>query len=142
MTDAGDTTPKPRKLHVKSFGCQMNVYDSQRMADLMAREGYTETARADEGDAVLEGIARVIGAGVQGYRAELALRASNADVDVAALANRLAVFGLTPAALSVGILRPVTGAPVGEPILRFSFLLLDDDDDAIARLTAREGAVR
>ncbi|MGD9769758.1 MAG: MiaB/RimO family radical SAM methylthiotransferase, partial [Pseudolabrys sp.] len=53
MTDAGDPTPKPRKLHVKSFGCQMNVYDSQRMADLMAREGYTETARADDADLVI-----------------------------------------------------------------------------------------
>jgi len=53
MTDAGDTPQKPRKLHVKSFGCQMNVYDSQRMADLMAREGYTETARADDADLVI-----------------------------------------------------------------------------------------
>ena len=33
-----------RKLHVKSFGCQMNVYDSQRMADMLAREGYVEAA--------------------------------------------------------------------------------------------------
>ena len=31
-----------RKVHVKSFGCQMNVYDSHRMADLLAREGYAE----------------------------------------------------------------------------------------------------
>ena len=26
-----------RKLHIKSYGCQMNVYDSQRMTDTMAR---------------------------------------------------------------------------------------------------------
>ncbi|MEA3021691.1 MAG: hypothetical protein QOK01_543, partial [Alphaproteobacteria bacterium] len=25
-----------RKLHIKSYGCQMNVYDSQRMTDMMA----------------------------------------------------------------------------------------------------------
>jgi len=25
-----------RKVHIKSFGCQMNVYDSQRMADTLA----------------------------------------------------------------------------------------------------------
>jgi tRNA-2-methylthio-N6-dimethylallyladenosine synthase len=33
----------PRKLHIKSFGCQMNVYDSNRMADVLAREGFIET---------------------------------------------------------------------------------------------------
>jgi tRNA-2-methylthio-N6-dimethylallyladenosine synthase len=33
----------PRKLHIKSYGCQMNVYDSSRMADVLAREGYVET---------------------------------------------------------------------------------------------------
>ena len=32
-----------RKLYVKSFGCQMNVYNSQRMADTLAPEGYVET---------------------------------------------------------------------------------------------------
>ncbi len=42
-----------RKLHVKSFGCQMNVYDSQRMADTLAREGFTETAGAGEADLVI-----------------------------------------------------------------------------------------
>src|SRR6202050_499831 len=42
-----------RKLYVKSFGCQMNVYDSQRMADTLAPLGSAETATADEGDLVL-----------------------------------------------------------------------------------------
>ena len=43
----------PRKLFVKSFGCQMNVYDSRRMADTLAPEGYVETARADDADLVI-----------------------------------------------------------------------------------------
>ncbi|MFO1096781.1 MAG: tRNA (N6-isopentenyl adenosine(37)-C2)-methylthiotransferase MiaB [Xanthobacteraceae bacterium] len=43
----------PRKLHVKSFGCQMNVYDSQRMADTLAREGYIETAAPEEADLLI-----------------------------------------------------------------------------------------
>ena len=42
-----------RKLHVKSFGCQMNVYDSHRMADAMAREGYAETSAPDEADLLI-----------------------------------------------------------------------------------------
>jgi len=42
-----------RKLYVKSFGCQMNVYDSQRMADTLAAEGYVETGRAEDADLVI-----------------------------------------------------------------------------------------
>jgi tRNA-2-methylthio-N6-dimethylallyladenosine synthase len=42
-----------RKLHIKSFGCQMNVYDSQRMADTLAPSGYVETAAAEHADLVI-----------------------------------------------------------------------------------------
>jgi tRNA-2-methylthio-N6-dimethylallyladenosine synthase len=42
-----------RKVHIKSFGCQMNVYDSHRMADTLAVEGYTETACPDDADIVI-----------------------------------------------------------------------------------------
>jgi tRNA-2-methylthio-N6-dimethylallyladenosine synthase len=44
---------EPRRLYVKSFGCQMNVYDSQRMADTLAPEGFVETASADDADLVI-----------------------------------------------------------------------------------------
>jgi len=44
---------KPRKVHVKSFGCQMNVYDSHRMADTLVPAGYSETARPEEADLVI-----------------------------------------------------------------------------------------
>ena len=44
---------RPRKVHVKSFGCQMNVYDSHRMADTLAPAGFTETALADDADLVI-----------------------------------------------------------------------------------------
>ena len=42
-----------RKLYVKSFGCQMNVYDSQRMADTLAPAGYVETATAEQADLII-----------------------------------------------------------------------------------------
>src|SRR5665811_921765 len=44
---------RPRKVHVKSFGCQMNVYDSNRMADSLAGAGYSETAEASDADLVI-----------------------------------------------------------------------------------------
>ena len=43
----------PRKLYVKSFGCQMNVYDSHRMADLLAPDGYVETGAPDDADLII-----------------------------------------------------------------------------------------
>jgi tRNA-2-methylthio-N6-dimethylallyladenosine synthase len=42
-----------RKLHIKSYGCQMNAYDSLRMADMLAPDGYVETAEAGEADLVV-----------------------------------------------------------------------------------------
>src|SRR6476646_4143472 len=42
-----------RKLYIKSFGCQMNVYDSQRMADTLAPEGYVETAAVEDADLII-----------------------------------------------------------------------------------------
>src|SRR3954447_1295997 len=43
----------PRKLYVKSYGCQMNAYDSHRMADLLAPEGYVETAGPEDADLII-----------------------------------------------------------------------------------------
>jgi tRNA-2-methylthio-N6-dimethylallyladenosine synthase len=43
---------EPRKLYIKSFGCQMNVYDSHRMADSLAGF-YRETDRPDDADLVV-----------------------------------------------------------------------------------------
>src|SRR5260370_16218738 len=45
---------KPRsKLHFKSYGCQMNVYDAQRMVDTLAPEGFVETSSVDDADLVI-----------------------------------------------------------------------------------------
>jgi len=43
----------PRKLHIKSYGCQMNVYDAQRMVDTLAPEGFVETVNAEDADLVI-----------------------------------------------------------------------------------------
>ncbi len=43
----------PRKLHIKSYGCQMNVYDAQRMVDTLAGEGFVETSTVDDADLVI-----------------------------------------------------------------------------------------
>ena len=33
------TRPSPKTFQIKSFGCQMNVYDGERMAGLLEAEG-------------------------------------------------------------------------------------------------------
>jgi tRNA-2-methylthio-N6-dimethylallyladenosine synthase len=42
-----------KKVFVKSFGCQMNVYDSQRMSDVAADQGYRPTAEIEDADLVI-----------------------------------------------------------------------------------------
>ncbi|XSG81576.1 MAG: tRNA (N6-isopentenyl adenosine(37)-C2)-methylthiotransferase MiaB [Methyloligella sp. ZOD6] len=46
-------TRKTHKLHVKTFGCQMNVYDSERMAEALAPAGYALTEDMNEADLVI-----------------------------------------------------------------------------------------
>src|SRR6187455_2806852 len=43
----------PKKLHITSFGCQMNAYDAERMAEALAGQGYEETANIEEAELVI-----------------------------------------------------------------------------------------
>src|SRR6476619_7580854 len=49
-----ETPQVTRKLYIRTFGCQMNEYDSDRMADVLAAsEGLTRTDRPDDADVIL-----------------------------------------------------------------------------------------
>ncbi|WP_420861020.1 tRNA (N6-isopentenyl adenosine(37)-C2)-methylthiotransferase MiaB [Algirhabdus cladophorae] len=43
----------PKKLYIKTYGCQMNVYDSERMVEALGGQGYVETKSPDEADMIL-----------------------------------------------------------------------------------------
>jgi len=44
----------PRKVYIRTFGCQMNEYDSDKMADVLAAaEGYTLTDKPEDADVIL-----------------------------------------------------------------------------------------
>ena len=42
-----------KKLYIKTFGCQMNVYDSERMMGALAKDGYSATDTPDDADLIL-----------------------------------------------------------------------------------------
>lgn len=42
-----------KKLYIKTYGCQMNVYDSNKMLDLLAAFGYEETSVMEEADLII-----------------------------------------------------------------------------------------
>ncbi len=44
---------KARRVFIKTYGCQMNVYDSERIADVLAAEGYGAAERAEDADLIL-----------------------------------------------------------------------------------------
>jgi tRNA-2-methylthio-N6-dimethylallyladenosine synthase len=45
--------PPPKTYRVKSFGCQMNVYDGERMAELLADKGLTAAPEGQDADLVV-----------------------------------------------------------------------------------------
>ncbi|HYJ58355.1 MAG TPA: tRNA (N6-isopentenyl adenosine(37)-C2)-methylthiotransferase MiaB [Methyloceanibacter sp.] len=52
MTGAPNT-PQRKKVHIKTFGCQMNAYDSERMAESLEAQGYAQTEDGEDADLVI-----------------------------------------------------------------------------------------
>ncbi|WP_226552684.1 tRNA (N6-isopentenyl adenosine(37)-C2)-methylthiotransferase MiaB [Celeribacter naphthalenivorans] len=48
-----ETPSNTKKLFIKTYGCQMNVYDSERMAEALGGSGYTEVSSPEEADMIL-----------------------------------------------------------------------------------------
>ena len=46
-------TSAPKSFRVKSFGCQMNVYDGERMAELLGANGMTAAGEGEDADLVV-----------------------------------------------------------------------------------------
>jgi tRNA-2-methylthio-N6-dimethylallyladenosine synthase len=54
MSDSDSNAgPSPKKLFIKTYGCQMNVYDSERMAESLGTQGYVTTDVAADADMIL-----------------------------------------------------------------------------------------
>ncbi len=53
LVPTADKAAETRKVFVKSFGCQMNVYDSTRMVDSLSSAGFAETPSVEDADLVI-----------------------------------------------------------------------------------------
>ncbi|HKK34752.1 MAG TPA: tRNA (N6-isopentenyl adenosine(37)-C2)-methylthiotransferase MiaB [Paracoccaceae bacterium] len=75
-----------RKLFVRTYGCQMNVYDSERMAGVMAAEGYETTDRPEDADLILLNTCHIREKAAEKVYSELGrlkpLKAANPDLRI------------------------------------------------------------
>src|SRR5471032_2114587 len=106
----------PRKLHIKSYGCQMNVYDAQRMVDTLAPEGFVETPSVDDADLVILNTCHIREKASEKVYSELGrLRAVKDDAARNGREMRIAVAGCVAQAEGEEIIRhaPVVDVVVG-----------------------------
>ncbi len=78
------TTPK--SLFIKTYGCQMNVYDSERMAEALAPEGYVQTDTPEGADMILLNTCHIREKAAEKIYSELGrlkpLKAENPDLKI------------------------------------------------------------
>jgi tRNA-2-methylthio-N6-dimethylallyladenosine synthase len=106
----------PRKLHIKSYGCQMNVYDAQRMVDALAPEGFVETASAEDADLVILNTCHIREKASEKVYSELGrLRVARDEAARGGRQMRIAVAGCVAQAEGEEIIRraPVVDVVVG-----------------------------
>jgi tRNA-2-methylthio-N6-dimethylallyladenosine synthase len=106
----------PRKLHIKSYGCQMNVYDAQRMVDTLAPEGFVETASAEDADLVILNTCHIREKASEKVYSELGrLRVAKDEAARNGRDMRIAVAGCVAQAEGAEIIRraPVVDVVVG-----------------------------
>src|SRR3954469_4382373 len=106
----------PRKLHIKSYGCQMNVYDAQRMVDTLAAGGFVETAAVDDADLVILNTCHIREKASEKVYSELGrLRAAKENAARAGRDMNIVVAGCVAQAEGAEIIRraPVVDVVVG-----------------------------
>jgi tRNA-2-methylthio-N6-dimethylallyladenosine synthase len=106
----------PRKLHIKSYGCQMNIYDAQRMVDMLADDGFAETANVDDADLVILNTCHIRERAAEKVYSELGrLRLAKEEAARQGRQMRIAVAGCVAQAEGDEIIRraPVVDVVVG-----------------------------
>ncbi len=105
-----------KRVFIKSYGCQMNVYDATRMADALAPEGYAETADMAEADLVILNTCHIREKAAEKVYSELGrVRALKAEAKASGRDVTVAVAGCVAQAEGGEIVRraPVVDLVVG-----------------------------
>ena len=105
-----------KKVFVKSYGCQMNVYDAERMADVLAPEGYSETQAVEEADLVVLNTCHIREKAAEKVYSELGrVKALKRERAGAGLDTKVVVAGCVAQAEGAEIMRraPVVDVVVG-----------------------------
>ena len=75
-----------KKLYIKTYGCQMNVYDSERMSEALGGAGYVETKTPDDADMILLNTCHIREKAAEKIYSELGrykgLKAENPDLKI------------------------------------------------------------
>ncbi|MCW1951194.1 MAG: tRNA (N6-isopentenyl adenosine(37)-C2)-methylthiotransferase MiaB [Octadecabacter sp.] len=118
----------PKKLFIKTYGCQMNVYDSERMAESLGTKGYVTTDTADDADMILLNTCHIREKAAEKIYSELGrlkpLKAKNPDL-------KIGVAGCVAQAEGAEIMtrQPMVDLVVGPQ----SYHRLPQMEDALAR---------
>ncbi len=115
-TDTPEKTGTPKKkVFVKTFGCQMNVYDTERMKDLIKGD-YSETDEPDDADLVILNTCHIREKAAEKVYSDLGrLKANKTKRQAEGKATTIAVTGCVAQAEGKEILRraPVVDLVVG-----------------------------
>ncbi len=100
------TGENKRRVFIKSFGCQMNVYDADRMADVLAPEGYDTTNTPESADLIILNTCNIREKAAEKVYSELGrLREIKLDRAKSGKETLVAVAGCVAQAEGAGLLR-------------------------------------
>lgn len=108
--------PATKKVYVKTFGCQMNVYDSERMVETLAPVGFDETQDPSEADVIVLNTCHIREKAAEKVYSELGrIKQIKADRNAAGKRTTIAVAGCVAQAEGQEITRraPVVDIVVG-----------------------------
>ncbi|PHR63214.1 MAG: tRNA (N6-isopentenyl adenosine(37)-C2)-methylthiotransferase MiaB [Robiginitomaculum sp.] len=105
----------PKRVLVKTWGCQMNVYDSERMSDILHPLGFEDTDNAEDADLVVLNTCHIREKAAEKIYSELGrLRKIKAERQANGLQTKIAVVGCVAQAEGAEILKR---APVVDLVL-------------------------
>ncbi len=109
-------TEQAKKVFIKTYGCQMNVYDSERMAEVLTAEGFSETSEMSNADLIILNTCHIREKAAEKVYSELGrIRKIKSDRLAEGRSTKIAVAGCVAQAEGIEITRraPIVDFVVG-----------------------------